>query len=180
MNSSRVFRWSIAIILLLSVAWKTAITPDDPNELKAALVKFLEHNGFYVAVTDRMVNYTPIIEGTKASCHLQIARLTPDGSNRSLIENLAKGTDRFLVVFQGTVYREQPVLWTVVNYLWSRFLRELGFIRHITPVIAVAANSSCDLERLPWRELDARYLMSPRRPAKLISFNRGFRPGPAI
>jgi hypothetical protein len=25
--------------------------------------------------------------------------------------------------------------------------------KHITPVIAVAANSSCDAERLPWDEL---------------------------
>jgi hypothetical protein len=31
-------------------------------------------------VSDEMVNYTPIIRATTASCHLQIARLTPDGS----------------------------------------------------------------------------------------------------
>ena len=155
MSSSRAFRWSIAIILLLSVAWKIPIKPDDPNQLTAALLKFFEHNGFHVAVTDRIVNYTPIIEGSKASCHLQIARLTPDGSNRNLIENLTNGTDHFFVVFRGKVYGEQPVLWTVVNYLWSRFFRELGFIDHISPVIAVAANSSCDVERLPWSDLNA-------------------------
>jgi hypothetical protein len=154
-NSSGTFRWSIAIILLLSVAWKIGVTPEDPSNLKVALVGFFEGNGFNVVETDRIVNYTPIFEATKVTCRLQIARLTPDGSDWSLIEDFAKGSDRFFIVFRGTVYSKQPVLLTVVNYLWLKFLRELGFIRHITPVIAVAANSLCDLEGLPWREFGA-------------------------
>ena len=153
MNSSGVFRWFIAGVLLLTIGWKVAIQPDDPNYLKEDLVKFLERNHFSVVVTDEMVNYTPIIRATTASCHLQIARLTPDGSNRNLIRHIAAGTDRSFVVFRGTVYAQQPVLWTVLHYLWSRFLRELGLIRHITPVINVAADSSCNAERLPWGEL---------------------------
>ena len=154
MNSSGAFRWSIAAVLLLTIGWKIAIQPDDPNYLKEDLVEFLERNHFSVVVTDEMVNYTPIIRATTASCHLQIGRLTPDGSNRDLIRHIAAGTDRSFVVFRGTVYAQQPVLWTVLNYLWSRFLRELGLIRHIAPVITVAVNSSCNAERLPWGELE--------------------------
>jgi|SRR6185295_4759110 hypothetical protein len=90
------------------------------------------------------------IRATTASCQLQIARLTPDGSNRDLIRHLAAGTDRSFVVFRGTVYDQQPVFWTVLSYFWSRFLRELGLIEHITPVISVAVNASCNAERLPW------------------------------
>ena len=48
--------------------------------------------------------------------------------------------------------------WTVLNWLWSRFLRELGLIRHITPVINVAANSSCNAER----PLGVSFKVSPR------------------
>jgi hypothetical protein len=99
------------------------------------------------------VNYMPIIRVTSVSCNLQIARLTPDGSNRDLIRHLAAGTDRSFIVFRGRVYTRQPLLWTVLNYFWSRFLRELGLIKHITPVISVAANTSCDAEKLPWDEL---------------------------
>ena len=142
-------------MLLLTIGWKIAIQPDDPNYLKEDLIKFFERNHFNVVVTDEMVNYTPIIRATTASCHLQVARLTPDGSNRDLIRHLAAGTDRSFVVFRGTVYTQQPIFWTVLNYLWSRFLRELGLVRHITPVIAVAVNSSCNAERLPWGELQA-------------------------
>jgi len=153
-NSSGAFRWSIAGVLLLTIGWKIAIQPDDPNYLKEDLIKFLERNHFSVVVTDEMVNYTPIIRATTASCHLQIGRLTPDGSNRDLIRHIAAGTDRSFVVFRGAVYAQQPVLLTVLNYLWSRFLRELGLIRHIAPVITVAVNSSCNAERLPWGELE--------------------------
>ena len=141
-------------MLLLTIGWKIAIQPDDPNYLKENLIKFFERNHFNVVVTNEMVNYTPIIRATTASCHLQIARLTPDGSNRDLIRHLAAGTDRSFVVFRGTVYTQQPILWTVLNYLWSRFLRELGLIEHITPVISVAVNSSCNAEGLPWDELE--------------------------
>jgi hypothetical protein len=141
-------------MLLVALGWKIAIQPDDPNYLKEDLIKFLERNHFSVVVTDEVVNYTPIIRATTASCHLQIGRLTPDGSNRDLIRHIAAGTDRSFVVFRGAVYAQQPVLLTVLNYLWSRFLRELGLIRHITPVINVAANSSCNAERLPWGELE--------------------------
>ncbi len=144
-------------MLLVALGWKIAIQPDDPNYLKEDLIKFLERNHFSVVVTDEMVNYTPIIRATTASCHLQIARLTPDGSNRDLIRHIAAGTDRSFVVFRGAVYAQQPVLLTVLNYLWSRFLRELGLIRHIAPVITVAVNSSCNAERLPWGELQGVY-----------------------
>lgn len=140
-------------MLLLTLSWKFAIQPDDESYLKDDLVKFLERNHFNAIVTDEIVIDTPIIQATTASCHLQVARLAPDGSNRDLIRHRAAGTDRSFIVFRGTVYTEQPILWTVLNYLWSRFLRELGFTRHVTPVIAVAANTSCDAENLPWREL---------------------------
>ena len=153
MNSSIAFRTCIAVVLFLTVGWKIAIHPDDQNYLTEDLRTFLERNHFNVALTDKATNSPTIIRATTSSCHLQIARLDPDGSNQNLAR-VAAGTDRFFVVFRGTVYRQQPVLWTVLYYAWSRFLRELGLIRHITPVIAVAVTPpSCDAERLPWDEL---------------------------
>jgi hypothetical protein len=152
-NFSRTLRWSVALLVPLTLAWKIAIPPDNPDDLKEELVEFFERNGFNVAVTDEMVNYVPIIHATADSCRLLIARLTPDGSNRDLIRSVIGDTDRQFVVFRGSIYAQQPILWTVVHYLSSRFLRELGLIRDITPVIAVGANSSCDTDRLPWGEL---------------------------
>jgi hypothetical protein len=153
-NSLRTFRLSIAVALSLSIGWKIAIQPDNLDYLKEDMVKFFERNHFDVVVTDEMVNYMLIIRAIKESCRLQVARLTYDGSNRDIIRQLNAGTDRSFIVFRGAVYTHQPISWTVLNYLWSRFLRELGLIRHVSPVIAVAESGSCEAESLPWRELE--------------------------
>jgi hypothetical protein len=152
-NSSSAFRWSIAVVLLLNIGWKIAIPPDNPSYLKEDLIKFLERNHFHVVVTDEIVNDTPVIRATGSSCQLQVARLTPDGSNANLIGHLTAGADRSFVVFRGAVYARQPIFWTVLDYLGSRFLRELGLIRNISAVIRVAEKSSCSAESLPWSEL---------------------------
>lgn len=153
MSSSNTLRSSIVLILFVSIGWKVAVPPDNPNDLENELVDFFKRNHFSVVVTDQMVDRMPIIQASTPLCRLQIARLFPDGSNRDLVQHFAVGTDRLFIVFRGTVYTQQPILWTVLNYLWSRFLRELGLVRHITPVIAVTANSSCDAEQLPWSEI---------------------------
>ena len=77
-------------MLLLTVGWKIAIQPDDPNYLKEDLVKFLQRNHFSVVVTDEMVNYTPIIRASTPSCDLQIARLTPTGRIKISFDILQK------------------------------------------------------------------------------------------
>jgi hypothetical protein len=152
-NSSLAFKCFIAAAITLSIGWKTTIQPDNESYLTTRLVDFFQHNNFKVVVTDQMVDYTPIIRATSDSCQLQVARLTADGSNRDLVRDLAAGTDRSFVVFRGTVYIQQPIPLTVLHYLWSRALRELGLARHITPVMAVAADPSCNAEQLPWAEL---------------------------
>jgi hypothetical protein len=153
MSFSHVFKLSIGIILLLSIAWKIAIRPENADDLEKSLVRFFKGHHFNVVVSEQIVNHTPIIQVDAISCHLQIASLTPDGSNLDLIQALVGDGDRLFVVFRGRVYTQQPILWTVLSYLGSRSLRELGFIGHISPVIAVKANSSCDAEGLPWSEL---------------------------
>jgi hypothetical protein len=152
-NSSSAFRASIAVVLLVAIGWKIAIPADDKGHVKDDLVEFLEARNFNVVVTDQLVNDAPMIRATNASCQLQVARLTPDGSNANLIRHLSAGAENSFVVFRGVVYRRQPVFWTVLDYLWSRFLRELGLVRYVSPIISVAESASCDAERLPWGEL---------------------------
>lgn len=155
MNSFSVYRSSIAALLILSIGWKIAVQPDDQRLPTHDIIDFLERNHFSVVVTDNVVNYMPIIRATIATCKLQIAQLTSDGSSQDLARHLAADLDRSFVVFRGNVYKAQPVLWTVLNYLWSRSLRELGLMTHITPVLGVASNSPCDAEQLPWNELQS-------------------------
>jgi hypothetical protein len=150
-SSSSGFKWLLTTVLLLSIAWKITIPYGKLDDPRDGLVEFLKRYHFEVVVTEQ--NGVSIIKAERASCQLQIARLAPNGSNRNLVEQFAIGQERSFVVFSGEIYRQQPILRTVINYLWFKGLGELGFIKHITPAIAVAANSSCDAERLPWHEL---------------------------
>ena len=165
-SSSSLFKCFLAIVFLLSVAWKIAspsisdnylrsdLTPPiNYNDLKKDLTNFLGRKYSDLVVTEQRVNLISILEANTASCRLRIVRLAFDGSDRDLVQHLASGADGLFFVFRGRVYTQQPVLLTLISTLWFKFIRKLGLIEHIPPVIAVAANSSCGAERLPWSEL---------------------------
>jgi hypothetical protein len=150
-NFSSVFKGALAAVLSLAIGWKIVFPPDNQGHIMEDLVEFLERKHFNVVAIYE--TGTPIIRASAASCQLHVARLTPDGSNANLIRHLTAGADRSFVVFRGEVYTRQPIFWTVLDYLWSRFLRELRLTRNVSPVISVAESSSCNAERLPWGEL---------------------------
>jgi len=152
-NSSSIFRWILAIALVLSVAWKIVIRSGTDNGAKEQLIVFLKRNHFDVAPTEQITSDISVIRAQTGSCALKIVQLAPNGSNRDLFRSLAAGADQAFVIFHGKVYARQPILWTVLDDFWTRHLRELGVTVHRTPVIAVTANSSCDVERIPWNEL---------------------------
>ena len=140
MNSSSTFRWILAIALVLSVAWKTAIGSGIGNDAKDHLVVFLKRNHFEVSPIEQIVSDVSVIRAQTVSCRLQIVQLAANGSDRDLFAHLAAGADRAFIVFRGKVYGQQPILWTVLDDFWVRHLRELGVTTHSTPVIAVAAD----------------------------------------
>jgi len=82
-----------------------------------------------------------------------VALSSSRGWHRDLIRTLTKPTDHTFVVFGGRVYPEQPMWRTVIDFLSSKFLVELGLRASVTPVITVIAGPGCDAERLPWGEL---------------------------
>jgi hypothetical protein len=153
-NSSSTFRWLLAAVLVVSVVWKTAtrlgIETDPKDHL---IVEFLKRNHFDVSPTEQIANDVPMIRAQTASCRLQIVQLAPNGSDRDLFRHLAAGADRAFMVFRGKVYAQQPIFWTVLDDFLFRHLRELGLTKRVIPIIAVATNSSCDAERIPWNEL---------------------------
>jgi hypothetical protein len=156
-SSSSAFKWILSAVLLLSIAWKISVPSENQTDWTDSVVKVLERNHFDVVVTKQMVNYVPLIQASKASCHLQIARIAPDGVDQDLVRHLTMGTDRLFIVFRGRMYTQQPIFWIRISYLWLARLREIRLTKHIPPVIAVITNSSCDVERLPWDEFGETY-----------------------
>jgi hypothetical protein len=152
-SSFNTFKVLLTVALVASIAWKIAVATEHQTDWRNGLVEFFERNHFNVVVTEQQGTNVPIIQANRDSCRLQIAQLAPDGSNQGVVRHLFMGTDRLFFVFGGRVYTQQPILWSQIDYLWSERLRELGLIKQIAPVIAVATNTSCNAERLPWAEL---------------------------
>lgn len=159
MNYSHTFKWAIAVLILLTIGWKMAIPPDDASNLDGDLIAFFKRNNFSITLADRIVNPdigttdVPIIQANRDSCTLLVAALIFDGSNRQLIESRLAGADRRFVVFRGEIYTEQPIFLAVTNYLWSRFLTELGLGRRQSPALAIGSDASCNADLLPWTDL---------------------------
>jgi hypothetical protein len=151
---SRALRWSLVLLIPLTLGWKVVAAQRAPYQLKDRMIVFLTRHHLQVEVTDRMiVSDMPLINATAGTCRMQIVEASPDGSNRDVIRDLAKASDELFVVFRGEIYREQPTWLTVSHALWSRYLRQLGFSSSAMPIIAVAATTSCNARRLPWAEL---------------------------
>lgn len=153
MNSSSLFRGLIGLLLALSIAWKIIATPSTQDVFTDAIVEFLEHNQFDVSVNYTVLIGTPLIEAKRETCHLHIARLTPDGSTWNIIKYFSTANDGLFIFFGGRVYNQQPILWTALNHLWSNFISELGISSDSTPILAVWGDPSCDAKRLPWGQL---------------------------
>jgi hypothetical protein len=150
---SLALRWSILILLPLTIAWKLAVKQENPIEIQNAIVEFLANQQFDVTVTNETTYSMPIIEASSASCSLRVLRVSPLGDEASVVHSFGGSTDHIFFVFRRSVYTQQPVWLTRTSYLWFRFLVELGFVSRIPPVIAVA--SSCNAEQLPWSVLRA-------------------------
>jgi hypothetical protein len=160
MSSSPVFKISIALLLPLTLAWKLSVRPGDPAELaqkeKAAQVRiaeFLNRQHFSVALAGSMQEGQVGVQASAGACRLLVARSPATGWNRDVFRSHAAADDRVFTVFRGKVYEEQPTFLTVSDYIWARFLRELGLGGEASPVLAVTASTICDAERLPWNEL---------------------------
>jgi hypothetical protein len=148
---SPALKWLVIILLPLTIGWKVASKPENPVEIQNAIVEFLTKQQFDVRVTDENMEYMGIIDARSRSCRLRVARVSPLGHEEDIVRRSSATSDRTFYVFRGTVYREQPVRLTVASYLWFRFLRELGLVSRIPPVLAVV--TSCDAEHLPWSAL---------------------------
>jgi hypothetical protein len=148
---SPALKWWLIVMLPLTIAWKVAIKQEDPVEVQNAIVEFLTAHNFAVRTSDEGLEYTRLILATSPSCELRVARISPLGHEAELVRQVTAAGDHTFYLFRGRVYQEQPVRLTVMNYLWYRFLRELGVATRVPPVLAVM--SSCDAERLPWGAL---------------------------
>lgn len=144
-------RCLLVILLPLASAGKFAIPPENPLEIRDAIVDYLSTQNFDVTFTDNILEYLPAIKASSGGCHLYVAGISPLGHEANVVRQFSEPGDHIFYVFRGAAYPQQPVRLTIASYLWFRFLRELGFVSRVPPVLAVI--SSCEVEHLPWNLL---------------------------
>jgi len=159
-KSSRALKYLILLLFLsLTLAWKViarATPHEQPTDrsIQVRLAEFLVGQHFSVSMMERAEQGKPAVTASSGSCRMLVIRSPALGWDRDLIRRYASAEDQVFVVFRGRVYSDQPSFWTVLDTLWSRFLRELGFRAWPSPVFAVVARTGCEAERLPWDKFD--------------------------
>jgi hypothetical protein len=151
--NSLVLKIAIMLLIPVTMAWKLTVATEDVAELQAKLVKFLSDQHLEVQADTQTMGDMPMLHAGAGACHLLVAKVSAVGSNRDVIRGLATKGDEVFTVFRGVTYPEQPTTWTVLTYLWSKVLSELGLMRHIVPVFAVVASPLCNAKQLPWEQL---------------------------
>src|SRR5262249_41621989 len=86
-------------------------------------------------------------------CRMRVIITSNDGSDRDMMRSLVTVDEGLIFVYQGQVYQEQPILLTASDGLWRRELRKIGLTARHASVLAVLAQRGCDVERLPWNQL---------------------------
>lgn len=156
MNFSPAFKWFIAILLPLTLAWKLIADVGDAEDpsLKNKIITLLAQHQYKVAASNDVANKMLIIRGTRGSCRLLVAQVSGFGGDRDYFRHLAgDAAENIFTVFRGKIYAEQATWATAFNELWSRFLRKFGVAGHASVVLAVAATPACDAQHLPWNEV---------------------------
>jgi len=147
-------KWLVAGLVPLTLSWKLVAGPENVYELKNDIVAFLSRHEFDVT-EQTIIEGMPMIHAEMGGCKIVIVEASPEGWSQDIFAQAARSMDHQFIVFDGTVYAEQPTWLTVTADWWSNFLRRLGIARPRAHVIAIAESQDCDAERLPWKDLSA-------------------------
>jgi hypothetical protein len=147
-NYSPAFKWTVGLLIPLTLAWKISVGADNPNEFADRIVDFLARRGFAVTPEEGL----GLIRATRGECRMFVVDRGGTGWSRQLVASSGEATDRNFIVFRGGIYEGDPTWLTAITSIYFRMLRRLGFGRSAL-VVGVAASPACDAERLAWNEL---------------------------
>jgi hypothetical protein len=159
-KSSRALKCLILLVFLsLTLGWKVfarATREEQPTDrsIQVRVAEFLARQHFSISMLEHAEDGKPSVTANSGSCRILVMKSPALGWDRDLVRRYANAEDQVFVVFRGRVYSDQPTFRTVLDTLWSRFLRELGFSAWPSPVFAVVARRGCEADRLPWDKFD--------------------------
>jgi hypothetical protein len=147
-NYSPAFKWTVGLLIPLTLAWKISLGADNPNEFTDRIMDFLERRGFVVTIEEGL----GLIRATRGECRMLVVERGGTGWSRQLVASSGEAADRNFIVFRGVIYEGDPTWLTAITSIYFRMLRRLGFGRSAL-IVGVAAPPACDAKRLAWDEL---------------------------
>jgi hypothetical protein len=159
-KSSRALKCLILLVFLsLTLGWKVfarATREEQPTDrsIQVRVAEFLARQHFSISMLEHAEDGKPSVTANSGSCRILVMKSPALGWDRDLVRRYANAEDQVFVVFRGRIYSDQPTFRTVLDTLWSRFLRELGVSAWPSPVFAVVARRGCEADRLPWDKFD--------------------------
>ena len=154
-NCSAAFRWFVLLLLPFTLVWKLLDRPANGSrelDAQSKVVQFLARQ--YFTISEQGPEGQKLIFATAGPCHMVVAAdVSSNGWERDMLRHQAAANGPLFFVFRGKTYADQPTWLTVSNSLWSRFKRGLGLKVQDSPIVAVVATPNCDVEGLPWNEL---------------------------
>ena len=159
-KSSRALKCLILLVFLsLTLGWKVfarATREEQPTDrsIQVRVAEFLARQHFSISMLEHAEDGKPSVTANSGSCRILVMKSPALGWDRDLVRRYANAEDQVFVLFRGRIYSDQPTFRTVLDTLWSRFQRELGFSAWPSPVFAVVARRGCEADRLPWDKFD--------------------------
>ncbi len=153
--SSTALRVLLAIIVVASLSLKVAssgaASPTEPVHLEHQLAAFLEREGFRAADNQQDGDLHLIaVKAVRGECRLLLAVVSPQGWHQALLTQIAAPGDNVSFVFDGSVYKAQPIWRTAAHDYLGRILKYAGL--NSPPVLGVISSPACDLAKLPWKD----------------------------
>jgi len=143
----------LAVIILVTVTTKILIAnrggEPAPTDLRDAVVKTLQDNGFETALSNRAGF---VVDGQRQDCHVRILETESEGYNLDAIENLAAGA-RLRFAYDGQLFDQYPTLRVVFSRLWNRMKSRGGFASGWAPPLSLITGAACRSGDVPWQAL---------------------------
>ena len=151
------FRIALGLVIAVTVGWKIVLATQpiksDQIDFAAAVGGFLTWQDYMVE--SEVIDGLPIVTAVASNCRFVVAKLDHLAWQFDMVQDLASTDRKVFFVFRGAVHKKPPVLLSVTDHYWSRFLRELGFARPDALMIAVMAPPHCNAERIPWSKFSS-------------------------
>jgi hypothetical protein len=159
MSASLVLRGLLVSVAIISVSFKVAnsmvAAPAASDHLRHQLAGFLEREGFRVDESPQDNDFhVAVVKATRDRCQLLVAIVSPKGEHQAFLTQLAAPGDQASFVFQGKIYKEQPIWRPLIQkYVVGQFQNYAGIRSPSSPVVGVVASPNCNLGDVAWRDL---------------------------